>query len=226
MACWAQCSFGCQGCLWFSWDVWLASGDSVALVSQGRRQPPSVLPNTVLVIFSAAALPCGRGSCAFLPAESASRGHCQAFQNWRCKHSGIYLWAHTLVCLLGLTLPGGVRAAPSAQGPQQELERAMCGCRDQRHPRRSLMFLWGFPCGEVSTAVHLLPVESFSNLPDCTPAFLSTLHVVRLRSLSGIAIPDTTISMLVTATYANQSFPQSCFPPLPRQNCPQHSGLF
>lgn len=43
------------------------------------------------------------------------------------------------------------------------------------------MFLWGFPCGEeVSTAVQLLPVESFSHLPDCTPAFLSTLHVARL----------------------------------------------
>lgn len=102
MACWTQSSFGCQGCLWFSWDIWLASGGSAALVSQGGRQPLSALPNTVLVIFSASALPCGRGGCAFLPAESASQGHCQG---------------------LRLTLPGGVRAVPTAQGPQPELEK-------------------------------------------------------------------------------------------------------
>lgn len=63
---------------------------------------PLALPNTVFVIFSAAALPCGQESYAFLPAESASQGHCQG---------------------LRLTLPGEVWAAPTAQGPQPELEK-------------------------------------------------------------------------------------------------------
>lgn len=63
---------------------------------------PLALPNTVLVIFSAAALPCGQESYAFLPAESASQGHCQG---------------------LRLTLPGEVWAAPTAQGPQPKLEK-------------------------------------------------------------------------------------------------------
>lgn len=51
--------------------------------------------------------------------------------------------------------------------------------------------------GEVFTAIYLLPTESFSNLVDCTPAF----HPVCGQTAASPS--DTSISMLVTTTYAN-----------------------